>query len=642
MKSEDRTVDVRLRAAVESSPSGLLMIDETGRIVLVNREVERMFGYSREELLGKVVEMLVPERFRGEHAALRTGFFGEPRMRSMGAGRDLFGLCKDGSEVPVEIGLTPVATEEGLFVLSSIVDISARKRADERFRVAVESSPNGMLMIDANGHIVLVNREIERMFGYSREILLGERIEILVPERFRDVHPVHRAAYFAAPETRAMGAGRELFGCRADGTEFPVEIGLNPVETESGVFVLGAVVDISAREDAERNRREMEDRLRHAQKMEALGTLAGGIAHEFNNILGMIVGYSELVRSALPPHSSALADITKVLSSVDRGRELVSRILAVSRRQDSARRPLALDSIVSDFARLLRATIPASIEMQLSVDPQTPRVFADATAIHQILMNLGTNAVHAMPGGGRLSIVAEPFYARDSFVRVHTTIHQGLCACIVVTDTGVGMDRAVLARAVEPFFTTKGPGIGTGLGLAMVDGIMRDHGGVVDIASEPGQGTTVRCVFPALDSTADDPIVPANAPPLGKGERVLFVDDEPALAELGERRLSALGYRVTAVTDSALALEMVRRRSDEFDAVVTDYYMPKLTGFALASELSRIRPGLPILMMTGNIGELDVAALTAAGVTITLEKPTSLQQIANLLRQALDGEVPTT
>ena len=219
-----RQVDQRLRAAVESAPSGLIMTDADGRMVLVNRETERLFGYPREELLGRSIELLVPERFRRSHPGFRAGFMADPTVRAMGAGRELFGLRKDGSEVPVEIGLTPVVTPEGLFVLSTVVDVSARQRAEARFRAAVESSPNGMVMIDPAGRIVLVNREVERLFGFSRDELLGQSIEVLVPERFRGRHPGFRALFFDKPLARAMGAGRELFGLRKDGSEVPVEV----------------------------------------------------------------------------------------------------------------------------------------------------------------------------------------------------------------------------------------------------------------------------------------------------------------------------------------------------------------------------------------------------------------------------------
>src|SRR6266487_2371173 len=243
--------EARFRAMVESAPHGVVMVDGSGEIEIVNRETERLFGYTREELLGRPIEQLVPDRFRERHPGFRAAYFAKPETRPMGAGRDLFGRRKDGSEIPVEIGLNPIETDEGLFVLASVVDISARKRAEARFRVAVESSPNGMVMIDRGGKIVLVNRETERLFGYAREALLGQPIERIVPTRFRERHPEFRTAYFADPQARAMGAGRDLFGRRKDGTDIPVEIGLNPIETDEGLFVLASVVDISARKRAE-------------------------------------------------------------------------------------------------------------------------------------------------------------------------------------------------------------------------------------------------------------------------------------------------------------------------------------------------------------------------------------------------------
>lgn len=249
--AERRRAEEMFRRAVDASPSGLLMVDPAGKLVLVNREIERLFGYTREDLLGQPIERLVPERTEAGHPALRAEFFANPKARAMGVGRELYGRRRDGSEVPVEIGLNPVESDEGLFVLASVVDISARKRADARFRAAVESSPNGMLMVDQNGRIVLVNREIERLFGYAREELLGQPIERLVPDRTRPGHPTLRASFFANPQSRAMGAGRELFGQRKDGQEIPVEIGLNPLETDEGLFVLASVVDISARKRAE-------------------------------------------------------------------------------------------------------------------------------------------------------------------------------------------------------------------------------------------------------------------------------------------------------------------------------------------------------------------------------------------------------
>jgi PAS domain S-box-containing protein len=246
-----KLLEDRFRVAVEASPSAMVMVDAQGRIILVNEETERLFGYPRAELIGRSVEDLVPERFRGAHPHHRTQFMVRPEARAMGAGRDLFGLRKDGSEFPIEIGLRPTDTTEGTAVLSAIVDITERKQAEERFRLAVESSPSAMVMVDADGVMVLVNAETERLFGYQRDEMIGKPIELLVPERFRTLHPHLRSVFVARPEARAMGAGRELHGLRKDGTEFPIEIGLNPIETSTGTLVLSAIVDITERKQAD-------------------------------------------------------------------------------------------------------------------------------------------------------------------------------------------------------------------------------------------------------------------------------------------------------------------------------------------------------------------------------------------------------
>ena len=635
LEQPSHALEQRLRAAIECCHSGLLMIDAAGTIMLVNREVERLFGYVREELLGQSVDVLVPERYRGPDGSFRQAFLADPEFRSVGAGRELIGLRKDGHEVPVEIGLAPVTTEEGLFV-TSIVDLSARKRAEERFRVAVESSPSGMIMIDASGAIVLVNREVERMFGYTRVELLGQAIEKLVPKRFRESHSDWSGMLFREP--RAGGVGRDLHGLRKDGSEIPVEIGLNPIETDEGPFVLGSIVDISARRLAEQERHVLEEQLRQAQKMEAVGTLAGGIAHDFNNLLGAIVGYAELISGSVKDEQ-VQEDLRALLKAADRGRQLVDHILAFSRRQGVVRRPVALGQVAEEVTELLRATLPASLDIRLQVNPEVPRVLADATSIHQILMNLSTNAAHAMPTGGTITVQLEPFYVRDSMVRGHSDLHEGPYALLKVSDTGKGMDRVTKSRVFEPFFTTKAPGAGTGLGLAVVHGIMRDHEGAVDLESEPGHGTTVRCFFPSLMTEADDRREVPLIAPSGKGERILFVEDEPALAQVGARRLVRLGYQVATESDSSRALEMVRAKPDDFDVLITDYSMPRLNGIQLGQALRDVAPEMAIILITGNVEGLSAAEIASAGIGLVLHKPATVQQLGEGIQAVLAGRV---
>src|SRR5919106_4033538 len=249
--TERKRTEERFRRVIESAPSAIVLVNRDGKITLINAQTEKLFGYSREALIGQAVEVLVPERFRARHPGLRTGFFASPSTRSMGAGRDLYGLHKDGREFPIEIGLNPIEAEEGLLVLASIIDITERKRTEERFRRVIESAPSAIVLVNREGKITLINAQTEKLFGYSRETLIGQAVEVLVPERFRAKHPGHRTGFFGSPSTRSMGAGRDLYGLHKDGREFPIEIGLNPIEAEEGLLVLASIIDITERKRAE-------------------------------------------------------------------------------------------------------------------------------------------------------------------------------------------------------------------------------------------------------------------------------------------------------------------------------------------------------------------------------------------------------
>ncbi len=505
---------------------------------------------------------------------------------------------------------------------------------ETRLRAAVESSPSGILMIDRRGLVVLVNREVERLFGYSREELLGQPIENLIPERFRQNHPIFRYDFLADPKVRSMGAGRELFGLRKDGTEVPVEIGLTPVATEEGLFVLSSIVDITARKKAEADRHALEEQLRASQKLEAIGTLAGGIAHDFNNILAAIVGYAELLREEVKSEQ-ARADLADLLSFADRGKQLVQRILLFSRREVRDRRPLALTTPVNDALKLLRATLPTSIEIDVQSEPVTSRVLADPTSVHQLLMNLATNAAHAMPGGGRIAISLEPCYVRDSIARANPDLHEGPYIKLAIQDNGTGIDPAIRNRVFDPFFTTKAPGQGTGLGLAIVHGIMAEHGGTVRLESEVGRGTRVECLFPALEAEPSEVVASEPEAPRGHGERVLLIDDEPAVGRTAQRRIIALGYAVTLDSDPRIALKRFEAAPRDFDIVVTDYTMPAMNGRDLAARIHAISPGTPILLTTGFVDDLPVEDAAAAGIRGLLRKPATMLELANVLHETL-------
>jgi PAS domain S-box-containing protein len=506
--------------------------------------------------------------------------------------------------------------------------------AELRLRAAVESSPSGLLMTDAAGAIVLVNREVERLFGYPREELLGKTVDMLVPERHRAAHGGFRGGFVADPRVHAMGAGRDLHGLRKDGAEIPVEIGLTPVTTDEGMFVLASIVDISARKRAEDERRRLEEELLHAQKLEAVGTMAGGIAHDFNNVLFAIVGYAELIGKA-KTRKQAAADLAELVRAAMRGRELIERILVFSRKGPMERRPLEMGPTVAEAVKLLRVTLPPSIEVRSRVHVEAPRILGDATSVHQILMNLATNAAYAMPAGGVLEIAVEPRYLADSAVRAHPGLHEGPYAVLVVRDTGTGIDRAAKGRVFEPFFTTKPRGSGTGLGLSIVDAIVKRHEGAIELESEPGEGTRVTCFFPALTPTPAEERVDGREPPAGHGEQVLLVEDEPSLAQMNARRLEALGYVVTAERGAARALEIFRQRPAAFDVVVSDHLMPGMLGLDLARAVHDLRPGVPIVLLSGSIETLPDEASRTAGVRRVVRKPVTLLALGEAVHEAL-------
>jgi len=369
-----------LREIIESAPVALVMIDCDGCIVLINAEAETLFGYRRDELLGRTVEDLIPIRFRGLHPAFRTGFFAEPQSRRMGVGRELFGLRNDGSEFPIEIGLKPIRTNDRLFVLSAIVNLTQRKLLEARFRATVESAPMAMVMIDQGGLIVLVNAETEKLFGYARAELLQRSIEVLVPERFQVGHPKLREGFFRYPEARRMGAGRDLYAARKDGSEFPVEIGLNPVETEEGTFVLSAIVDIT---DRQRNAQQLKNAL--AEKT----VLLNEVHHRVKNNLQIISGLLHL-QAAEAKHPELRELLVQSLSRVQ-SMSLIHQLLYEGHDYSSIR----LDLYFLRLADLLWGSylgLGATASLVPDLDPVTVTI-SQAIPVGLLVNELLTNAL---------------------------------------------------------------------------------------------------------------------------------------------------------------------------------------------------------------------------------------------------------
>lgn len=392
--------------------------------------------------------------------------------------------------------------------------------------------------------------------------------------------------------------------------------------------------DIAERERTEAERAKLERQLRQAQKMEAIGTLAGGIAHDFNNILSGIMGFADLALQDANNPTATKQHVGEIIKASQRARELVRQILAFSRQQEQSRQPIKLDRVLDEALSLLRASIPKTIEIRSDFGANTPTVLVDTTQFHQVVTNLVTNAWQAIGDKpGRIDVTLRDFNVDEDFARITPDLRPGRYARLSVSDNGDGMPTRTLERIFEPFFTTKEPGGGTGLGLAVVHGIVKSTDGAITVYSEPGHGTTFHVYFPAVDFDSPPmPSVPANMP-RGNGERILFIDDERILTTLGERFLDRLGYEPVVETDPLRAIQ--RFVGGNFKAVITDLTMPHLSGLDVGRRLLHINPNLPIILSTGYSATLDLDRVRALGFRDLLIKPYNIEALAHCLRKAM-------
>jgi signal transduction histidine kinase/DNA-binding response OmpR family regulator len=431
-----------------------------------------------------------------------------------------------------------------------------------------------------------------------------------------------------------------------DGSIKHLEVVARALAHESGdLEFVGAVMDITQRKRAEevqrvqeREREEMQRQLQQAAKMEAIGRLAGGIAHDFNNILGAILGYGELAQNNLSEGSVVRRQIDQMMQAGGRGKELVDRILAFSRSGMGVRVPLHVQSIVEETLELLAASLPANVRIQRKLNAIDTAVMGDATQFHQVAMNLCTNAVQAMAQGGVLTVALDAVAVDERCLLSHGTLRAGRYVRILISDTGGGISPAVLERMFDPFFTTKRVGDGTGLGLAMVQGIVADLGGAIDVATQLGMGTTFTIWLPAADEAPRLLAKPARELPRGHGEIVMIVDDERVLVAVAEETLAQLGYEPVGFDSSVAALQAFRAEPKRFDLVLTDETMPDLTGTELAREIRQLRPDIPIILMSGYSGTQLSERAQAAGVIDVLRKPLVRRDIADPVARALHAD----
>ncbi|GIX48515.1 MAG: hypothetical protein KatS3mg131_2726 [Candidatus Tectimicrobiota bacterium] len=494
------------------------------------------------------------------------------------------------------------------------------------YEILFEHSNDPMLMLSLDGIFLRVNRAMADMLGWPREALIGRHYGLVATEAsLRQWDERTRRALAGERLPRIFESEIR----RRNGQVVPIECRTGFVRDASGrpVGIHGTYRDIRAR-------RRLEAQLRQAQKLQAIGTLAGGIAHDFNNILAAILGYTELALYDLPSASPARRSMEEVLAAGKRARDLIRQILTFSRQGSQKREPVSLATLVQEVLTLLRASLPATVAIRQHLAPDAGTVLADPTQLHQVLLNLCTNAEHAMrPGGGVLEVEVDAVALPASPPPELAELPPGSYVRLRVRDTGHGMPPEVKERLFEPFFTTKGPGEGTGMGLAVVHGIVTSHGGAITVESAPGAGTTFTVYLPRH---AAPPAVatPPEVSPAGQG-CVLLVDDEAAIVDIAQRLLAQLGYTVEAYTSGAEALAAFRAAPQRFDLVITDQTMPEMTGVALIEALRRLRPDVPVILCTGFSHIVDATQAQQLGISAFLYKPLTGQELGQVVQQVL-------
>jgi PAS domain S-box-containing protein len=624
-----------LAAIIESSNDAIISKTLDGIVLTWNAGAERLYGYAAEEAVDQPMTFLLPEKRIDEELEIldrikrgeRVEYFETVRLR------------KDGQQIDVSLTISPIRDRNGHIVAVSHIarDITERKHAEDavreseaKIRAFLESASQGVIAVDATGRIDLTNAKVEDLFGYGREELLGQTLEMLLPDRFRRVHIGHRTEYFANPRPRPMGLGLDLAGRRKDGTEFPIEIALSQVPSRKGPLAIAFINDIS-------ERRRTEEAMRRTQRLESLGILAGGVAHDFNNLLTTIMGNGTLAMQALQPTHPDYPLIEEIVRASKTAADLTRQLLAYAGHGRFMVEVVDLSQLVRDISALVQTSIPKKVQLRLRLADNLPPVRVDVSQIQQLVMNLVINAGEAMGEHvGTILATTERQAVDDHYIRAYFApgeLEPGEYVSLEVNDTGSGMDEATKARIFDPFFTTKKTG--RGLGLSAVQGIVRGHKGAMRVYSAPGKGTTFKVLLPATSLSLSTSKSTEELPePKGHG-RILIIDDEASVRTLLAAIIERQGYSVITAADGAQAIDIFEQEGDQIDLVILDLTMPVMSGEETFRELHLIRPNIPVLLSSGFNESEAVQRFSGKGLAGFVQKPYTARQITQGIKRAL-------
>jgi PAS domain S-box-containing protein len=616
-EAELQASEERLRHFVRHTPAAVAMFDTEMRYIHVAERWLTDYHLDGQNIIGRShyeVFPDIPERWKEIHRRALAGSIErcdeDPFERADGGTEWLQWEIRPWRKARGEIGgiimFTHVITERKLAE-------QEQRRNDARFRTVIENASDMIAVLSRSGEILFQSPSSRAVLGRAPEDLVGKN-----------------ALDFTHPDDLSLAHGALA---RADGPhDLPITVQLRLRHADDSYRLMECVgravpdegtdgyIVVNLRDITEST--ALQEKLRQAQKLEALGTLAGGIAHDFNNILGAMLAFTELARVENPDNPALHSHLREVAAAGQRATNLVRQILSFSRQQPHERRPMSLVPVIHEVLKLLRSTLPATIEIDARLPETLPHVSADPTQIHQVVMNICSNAAQAMRGRGRLSVSLDVCELEQGAPMPHPKLGPGSYLRLTIDDTGHGMDATTLGRIFEPFFTTKGPGAGTGLGLAVAHGIVEEHEGAIDVSSALGRGTTIVIHLPVVNSDTIAPVRRASEPPpRGAGQRVLFVDDEQALCLAALKILSRAGYDPVVCRDPEEAWRLVEAEPDQFNLVVSDVTMPGMTGVDLATRIHAFRPSLPILLCSGHADGLTAEGLRDVGVCELLEKP---------------------